>query len=181
MPSVDTKKMRSCIEWKQFQKTFWNSRTIRILKGQLQNKTPLSCSPTHFWGFRCRHFWRKNLWWQRSLNLQNEKRDRSVWNELIGGFAMLNFQGRGRKLWLSNPIQRYTCQVSNWESFCKKIKIQPVVAEKDPLNYLVQTFSRNVSEFSHKQDFEGSNTKHQFSCLISYTTLRFPMQNFFGK
>ena len=42
-------------------------------------------------------------------------------------------------------------------------------------------FLEHILEFSHNQDFEESITKHHFSSLFSYTTLRFLMQKIFKK
>ena len=100
------------IDLKQFLKTFWKFRLIRILMNQLHNLVFLSCSPTKTMKFPFQN------WLEKSQPVMtgkfgSGKQTKAIWNAFIGCLALSKVQCSYQKLWLPNPKQRYKCKVSH--------------------------------------------------------------------
>ena len=93
---------------------------------------------------------------------------------------MLKFQCRYQKIWFSNAVLHYDCDVSNWV-FLDKNKIQTVLTGKHASKYPFKTVSKPLLDFSRNQIFDGSVKIFDNFFLLSYTALRFSMQTFLGK
>ena len=109
-----------------------------------------------------------------------EKRDKSIWNALIGCLAQAKFHFRDQKIDfqdLTNSINvkfryeiifgRNQCSTSSYEEICVQKTVVTI------LNY--------VLDISHNHDFDGSIEGFDISSSFSFTNLRFPMYNLLQK
>ena len=109
-----------------------------------------------------------------------EKRDKSIWNALIGCVAQAKFHFRHQKIDfqdLTNSINvkfryeiifgRNQCSTSSYEEICVQKTVVTI------LNY--------VLDISHNHDFDGSIESFDISSSFSFTNLRFPMYNLLQK
>ena len=108
-------------------------------------------------------------------NLDSENLANQSELHLLDNSNCRNFNA-GFKILFSNPLLRYKCEVSNWVAFPGQIYNESVVTQKYSIKYEVKTILKHISELSHNQGFDGLINILDFSLLLCYKTMTFPMK-----